>query len=91
MSAPVRFLMVAVAGWALFRGATAGMLPGIEAFAVERVDPLTIKRTGKIKGQVVETGTWKLSPDGKTLTIVTEGEVEGQKYKNLQVFERLEE
>lgn len=35
MSAPVRFLLVAVAGWALFRGATAGMLPGIEAFAVQ--------------------------------------------------------
>jgi hypothetical protein len=63
----------------------------IEAFAVERVDPQTIKRIGKIKGQVVETGTWKLSPDGKTITITTEGEVEGQKYKNLQVFERLDE
>ncbi len=35
MSAPVRFLLVAVAGWALFRGATAGMLPGVEAFAIE--------------------------------------------------------
>jgi hypothetical protein len=35
MSAPVRFLLVAVAGWALFRGATAGMLPGIEAFTIE--------------------------------------------------------
>lgn len=38
MSAPVRFLLVAVSGWALFRGATAGMLPGIEAFAVERAE-----------------------------------------------------
>lgn len=35
MSAPVRFLLVAVAGWALFRGATAGVLPGIESFAIE--------------------------------------------------------
>ena len=34
MSAPVRFLVVAVAGWALFRGATAGMLPGAEAFTI---------------------------------------------------------
>jgi hypothetical protein len=63
----------------------------IETFAIQRVDPLTIRRIGKIKGQVVETGTWKLSADGKTITITTEGEVEGQKYKNLQVFERLEE
>lgn len=38
MSAPVRFLFVAVAGWALFRGATAGMLPGVEAFTVARAE-----------------------------------------------------
>ena len=63
----------------------------IETFAVKRIDPMTIERTGKIKGQVVETGTWKLSPDGKTITITTQGEVEGQKYSNLQVFERLED
>ena len=34
MSAPVRFLFVAVAGWALFRGVTVGALPGVEAFKV---------------------------------------------------------
>jgi hypothetical protein len=60
----------------------------IEAFALKRVDPLTIERTGKIKGTVVETGTWKLSPDGKTLTITTTGDVNGAKYSNTQVFER---
>ena len=38
MSAPTRFLFVAVAGWALFRGATAGMLPGIEAFTIARAE-----------------------------------------------------
>lgn len=38
MSAPVRFLLVAVAGWALFRGVTSGMLPGIETFAIERAE-----------------------------------------------------
>ena len=38
MSAPVSFLMVVVAGWALFRGATAGTLPGIETFAVDRAE-----------------------------------------------------
>ena len=38
MSAPVRFLFVAIAGWALFRGATAGMLPGVEAFTVARAE-----------------------------------------------------
>ena len=38
MSAPVRFLFVAVAGWALFRGATVGMLPGADAFTVARAE-----------------------------------------------------
>lgn len=38
MSAPVRFLVVAVAGWALFRGATAGMLPGAEVFALSKAE-----------------------------------------------------
>ena len=38
MSAPVRFLLVAVAGWALFRGATAGMLPDLGAFVVEKAE-----------------------------------------------------
>lgn len=38
MSAPVRFLLVAVAGWALFRGVTAGMLPGIETLGIERAE-----------------------------------------------------
>jgi hypothetical protein len=43
MSAPVRFLMVAIAGWALFRGASAGMLPGIEAFAVQRAEAAPVR------------------------------------------------
>ena len=56
MSAPVRFLFVAVAGWALFRGATAGMLPGVEAFTVakaeaaaaaDRPDAVRADRTGR--------------------------------------------
>jgi len=38
MSAPVRFLIVAVAGWSLFRGVTAGMIPGAEAFTVARAE-----------------------------------------------------
>jgi hypothetical protein len=38
MSAPVRFLFVAVASWALFRGATAGMLPGVEAFSIAKAE-----------------------------------------------------
>jgi hypothetical protein len=38
MSAPVRFLFVAMAGWALFRGVTAGVLPGADAFTVAKAE-----------------------------------------------------
>jgi hypothetical protein len=38
MSAPVRFLFVAIAGWALFRGVTAGVLPGADAFTVAKAE-----------------------------------------------------
>ena len=63
----------------------------IETFAVTRVDATTVERAGKIKGAVVETSTWKLSPDGKTITITTKGKIEGQDYSNTQLFERLDE
>ncbi|WP_395621906.1 hypothetical protein [Sphingomonas daechungensis] len=38
MSAPVRFLLVAVTGWALVRSVTLGALPGPEAFAVTKAE-----------------------------------------------------
>ena len=55
MRASFRFLFVAVAGWALFRGATAGMLPGVEAFhrqgrgrsSADRADPIRADHTGR--------------------------------------------
>jgi hypothetical protein len=60
----------------------------IESYALRQIDPLTIERTGKVKGAVVETGSWKLSPDGTVLTITTKGDVNGAAYSNVQVFER---
>ena len=38
MSAPVRFLFVAVAGWTLFRGATLGFCPAADAFTIARAE-----------------------------------------------------
>ena len=38
MSAPVRFLFVAVAGWALFRGVTVGMIPAAEVFTFAKAE-----------------------------------------------------
>lgn len=39
MSAPLRFLAVAVLGWAGIRAATLGVIPGAEAFTVARAQP----------------------------------------------------
>lgn len=62
----------------------------IETFTLRRVDASTVERIGKIKGTVVENGTWTLSPDGRMLTVTTTGDVDGAKYSNVQVFERVE-
>jgi hypothetical protein len=62
----------------------------VETFAVKRVDATTLERVGKIKGQVVENGTWKISPDGTTMIVTTKGSIEGAAYSNTQVFERVE-
>ena len=51
----------------------------------------TMTRIAKNGGKEVETATYTLSPDGKTLTIVTKGENYGIKYGSTQVFERATE
>ncbi len=38
MSAPMRFLLVAIAGWVVLRGVTAGMLPDLSTFAVAKAE-----------------------------------------------------
>jgi hypothetical protein len=38
VSAPVRFLFVAVAGWVVVRGLTAGVLPGADAFPIAKAE-----------------------------------------------------
>jgi hypothetical protein len=41
--------------------------------------------------EIAETGTWRLSPDGKTLTVVTtKGKIGDQEYSNLPLLERAE-
>ncbi|HEV8261338.1 MAG TPA: hypothetical protein VGQ19_11355, partial [Burkholderiales bacterium] len=60
----------------------------IETWALKQVDANTFERTGKIKGQVVETATYRLSPDGKQLTITSKGQIGQDKWEDVQVFER---
>jgi len=56
--------------------------------SVKRVDPRTTERSGKVNGQVVETSTRTVSPDGQTLTIVTSGTNAETEYSSTQVFIR---
>jgi len=56
--------------------------------SVKRVDQRKTERSGKVNGEVVETSTRTVSPDGQTLTIVTTGTNDGTEYSSTQVFTR---
>ena len=60
----------------------------LDTVALKRVDATTVERTGKIKGQVAENVTMKLSNGGKTLTITTKGSIDGTDYNSTQVYEK---
>lgn len=60
----------------------------LETVSLRKIDDLAFERTGKVKGAVVETSTWKLSPDGKTLTVTTKGRIDSAEYSNTQAFDR---
>jgi len=61
---------------------------GLDTISLKRIDPNTIERTGKVRGMVTETGTMKVSPDGKTLTISIKGSYNGTSYSSVQVLTR---
>jgi hypothetical protein len=48
----------------------------------------TMTRTAKNRGMDVETATYTLSADGKTMTVVTKGNNYGVMYGSTQVFEK---
>ena len=48
----------------------------------------TLTRKAKNRGTEVETATYTVSPDGKTMTIVTKGNNYGVEYSSTQVFEK---
>ncbi|MEQ1947699.1 MAG: hypothetical protein ABL995_10955 [Bryobacteraceae bacterium] len=59
--------------------------------ALKQINPTTIERVSKDRGKVVETATFKVSADGRELTMTSDGTGQGVKYHNVQVFERVEE
>ena len=61
----------------------------LDTVSLKRIDANTIERTGKIAGQATETATWKVSPNGRVLTITVKGNVPGgPEYSSAQVFNR---
>ena len=60
----------------------------LDTVALKRVNANTVERTGKIRGQAVETATMAVSANGKVLTIATKGSVDGNDYSSTQVFDR---
>jgi hypothetical protein len=63
----------------------------LDTNSIMRVDANTIERMGKIKGQVVETVMYAVSPDGKVLTVTQKGMVNGINYGSVQIFNRQED
>ncbi len=61
---------------------------GLDTVSLKRVNANTIERTGKEGGKISETAVFKVSPDGKTLTITTKGNFRGTEYSSVQVFVR---
>ena len=60
----------------------------LNTVSLNRVDDRTVERTGKIRGQVVETETRTVSDNGKVLTVTTKGNRDGAEYSSVQVYDR---
>ena len=66
----------------------ADVASAFDTVSMKRIDGNSIERLGKVKGQVVQTETYTVSPDGRTLTVKQEGTNNGVPFKSTQVFER---
>lgn len=60
----------------------------LDSVAVKRINANTVERSGKVAGKIVETATRTVSADGKTLTILTKGNLDGTEYSSTQVYEK---
>jgi len=61
---------------------------GLDTVSLKRIDAYTIERTGKVRGKVAETGTMKVSADGKALTVSLKGSYNGTDYSSVQILTR---
>ena len=67
MSASLRFLALAVIGWAGVRAATLGALPGTEAFTLGRVEPVRVAATSDVPA-IVPTEFPAIDPVGAEIS-----------------------
>lgn len=65
-----------------------GVPPGAVSFG-SQPDPHTIEAEAEVDGQVLGKGTYRVSDDGKTLTVTTEGSGLKGPFKTVAVFERV--
>ncbi len=65
-----------------------GVPPGAMAFG-NRPDPRTIEGGAEVDGKVLGKGTYRVSDDGKTLTVTTEGMGLKGPFKTVAVFDRV--
>jgi hypothetical protein len=64
-------------------------LAGADAQSYTRVDARTLNVSRMKDGKVVQTGTWVVSPDGKTLTVTSTGtNPNGQRINNIFVYDK---
>jgi hypothetical protein len=61
------------------------VIPG-DTDSGKRLDAYTVQMTGKLNGKVTEIADWKVSPDGKKLTVT--GHATGQKKPTVLVVEK---
>lgn len=60
----------------------------VNTVSFKRIDANTLERSGKYRGQVVETVTYAVSADGKVLTVTQKGTTQGAEVSSVQVFNR---
>jgi hypothetical protein len=60
----------------------------LDTVSLRRINARSVERTGKVSGQAVETQTWNLSADGRTLTVTTKGSNDGADYNRVETFDR---
>lgn len=66
-----------------------GVPPGAVAFGI-RPDSLTLEAGAEADGKVLGKGTYRVSDDGKTLTVTTEGMGLKGPFKTVAVFEKVD-